>query len=74
MNVKDPSSRLVRWKIQLEEFHFKILHKVGNVNVNVDVISRYPIVKKMQKTKVLKKKYTAALFLETKAFRKLTKS
>lgn len=39
-NIKDPSSRLMRWRIRLEEYHFDIYHKKGQLNTNVDALSR----------------------------------
>jgi hypothetical protein len=29
MNVKDPGSRLLRWRIQLEEYDYEIVYKPG---------------------------------------------
>ena len=40
MNVKDPGSRLLRWRIQLEEFDYEIAHKKGSLNTNTDALSR----------------------------------
>jgi hypothetical protein len=39
MNVKDPSSRLLRWRIKLEEYDYEISHK-GALNTNADALSR----------------------------------
>jgi len=43
-SVKDPSSRLVRWHILLEEFDYTIEYKAGKKNVNADALSRNPVV------------------------------
>jgi Integrase core domain. len=44
MNVKDPSSRLMRWRLKLEEYEYKIIYKKGTKNSNADALSRiYPI-------------------------------
>ena len=43
-SIKDPSSRLLRWRLLLEEYQFKIVYKAGVKNVNADALSRYPIV------------------------------
>ena len=40
MNVKDPGSRLLRWRIQLEEFDYETVYKKGSLNTNADALSR----------------------------------
>jgi hypothetical protein len=40
MNVKDPGSRLLRWRIQLEEYEYEIVYKNGALNSNADALSR----------------------------------
>ena len=42
-NVKDPGSKLIRWRLQLEEYDYQIVHKPGRVNSNADCLSRIPI-------------------------------
>ncbi|PNF18384.1 hypothetical protein B7P43_G12483 [Cryptotermes secundus] len=42
-NVKDPSSRLMRWKLLLEEYDYEIQYRAGHRNCNADSLSRYPI-------------------------------
>jgi hypothetical protein len=42
-NVKDPSSRLMRWKLLVEEYDYEIQYRAGNRNCNADSLSRYPI-------------------------------
>lgn len=42
-NVKDPASRLARWKIQLENYEFEVVYKAGKKNVNADALSRNPV-------------------------------
>ncbi|CAK9834632.1 Retrovirus-related Pol polyprotein from transposon 17.6 [Anthophora retusa] len=42
-SVKDPSSRLVRWRLKLAEFEYKIIYKEGKVNMNADALSRNPV-------------------------------
>jgi hypothetical protein len=42
-NVKDPSSRLLRWKLLLEEYDYEIKYKPGKQNMNADSLSRYPV-------------------------------
>ena len=40
MNVKDPGSRLMRWRNQLAEYDYEIVHKRGSQNTNADALSR----------------------------------
>ncbi|KAJ4440581.1 hypothetical protein ANN_08726 [Periplaneta americana] len=42
-NVKDPSSRLIRWKLLLEEYDYEIVHRAGKRHCNADSLSRNPI-------------------------------
>ena len=39
-NVKDPSSRLLRWRLKLEEYDYKVVYKRGCSNTNADALSR----------------------------------
>ena len=59
MNVTDPGSRLIRWRLLLEEYEYEIIHKEGKKNCNADALSRYPIcvlqeVSKDRKMKLMK--------------------
>ena len=38
--VQDPGSRLIRWRIQLAEHDYEIIHKAGKANTNADALSR----------------------------------
>jgi len=40
MIVKDPGSRLLRWRIKLEEYDYEIVYKPGVQNSNADALSR----------------------------------
>ena len=40
MNVKDPGSRLLKWRIRLEEYDYQIVYKKGALNTNADALSR----------------------------------
>jgi hypothetical protein len=40
MNIKDPGSRLLRWRIKLEEYDYEIIYKKGTSNTNADALSR----------------------------------
>ena len=41
-NVKDPISRIMRWRIKLNEYDYDIVYKPGKVNSNADALSRNP--------------------------------
>ena len=40
--LKDPASRLVRWRIKLSEYEYDIAYKPGRVISNADALSRNP--------------------------------
>jgi hypothetical protein len=40
MNVKDPESRLLRWRIKLEEHEYEVVYKKGALNTYADALSR----------------------------------
>ena len=43
-NCKDPSSRLMRWRLRLEEYDYEIEYRKGKENGAADALSRmYPI-------------------------------
>lgn len=66
MNVRDPRSRLLRWRIQLQECDYEIVYKRGVQNLNADALSRVAALTKTKeeldkiddetKTKILRKK------------------
>lgn len=37
---KDPSSKLIRWRLKLEEYDYEIIYKKGTLNTNADALSR----------------------------------
>jgi hypothetical protein len=39
-NIKDPGSRLTRFRIKLEEYDYEIIYKAGKINTNADALSR----------------------------------
>jgi hypothetical protein len=48
MNVKDPGSRLIRWRIKLEEYDYEIVYKKGALNTNADALSRINSMEKQE--------------------------
>lgn len=40
MNLKEPNSRLTRWRLKLSEYDFSIEYKQGKFNTNADALSR----------------------------------
>jgi len=42
-SVKDPTSRLVRWRLKLAEYKYTVTYKAGKNNVNADALSWNPI-------------------------------
>lgn len=43
MSLKEPNSKLVRWRLRLEEFNYQIEYKPGKKNNNADTLSRIPV-------------------------------
>lgn len=42
-NLKEPNSKLIRWKLQLEEYNYQIFYKQGKENKVADFLSRIEI-------------------------------
>ena len=51
MNVKDPGSLLMQWRIQLAEYDYEIVHKSGIQNTKADALSRIGSVGAFQELK-----------------------
>ena len=49
-NIKDPGSRLTRWRLKLEEYEYEIIYKPGVSNTNADALSRIHPVMTRSKT------------------------
>ena len=50
-NIKDPGSRLTRWRLKLEEYEYEIQYKQGTSNTNADALSRiHPVVTRAKGT------------------------
>jgi len=41
--IKEPNSRLIRWKLKLDEYDFDIVHKKGKENIVADALSRIEV-------------------------------
>ncbi|XP_074027679.1 uncharacterized protein [Leptinotarsa decemlineata] len=42
-SLKDPNSKLVRWRLKLEEFDYEIVYKKAKSNTNADALSRIEV-------------------------------
>lgn len=40
MSLKEPNSKLIRWRLKLEEFDYEVIYKKGKLNTNADALSR----------------------------------
>ena len=69
-SVKDPSSRLLRWRLLLEEYDYTIEYKAGKRYVNADALSRNPVVltfmitSKEKQNKILKEMHECPIGLQ----------
>ena len=43
MSLREPNSRLTRWRLKLSEYNFSVVYKEGRYNVNADALSRIEI-------------------------------
>ena len=43
VNLKEPNSRLTRWRLRLSEFDYTVIYKKGKNNTNADALSRIEI-------------------------------
>jgi len=61
-SVKDPTSRLVRWRLKLAEYEYKICYKAEKINLNVDALSRNQVVAPAVEDVVIKTDSCKTLF------------
>lgn len=43
MSLKEPNTRLYRWRLKLQEYNYTITYKKGKLNTNADALSRIQI-------------------------------
>lgn len=43
MNLKEPNSRLTRWRLKLSVYDFTVIYKKGKMNSNADALPRMEI-------------------------------
>ena len=43
MSIKEPTGRLARWALTIQQFSFAIKHRSGKTHGNADTLSRCPI-------------------------------
>jgi len=73
------SSRLIRWKMRLQEYSFKIEHKAGKEHINADVLSRMheQVIASVEVGELIDNKYIISnqdTDVEIKRIKKLLKS
>lgn len=42
-SLKDPNSKLTRWRLRLQDYNFEIIYKKGKQNTNADALSRIKV-------------------------------
>lgn len=42
-SLKDPNSKLTRWRLRLQDYNFEIIYKSGKQNTNADALSRIKV-------------------------------
>lgn len=40
MSLKDPNSKITRWRLKLAEYDYEVIYKKGKLNTNADALSR----------------------------------
>ncbi|KAL6421531.1 hypothetical protein ACFW04_014290 [Cataglyphis niger] len=55
-NAQDANMRILRWRLKLAEYDYKVVYKAGKTNVNADALSRNPINLEEFDCKIIKKR------------------
>jgi hypothetical protein len=50
MNIRDPTGKLARWSIYLQQYDYTIIHRKGRKHSNVDTLSRPVLVLQVNST------------------------
>ena len=45
MSISDPSGRLARWSLLVQQYDFEIIHRQGAAHANADALSRRPYIR-----------------------------
>ena len=54
MNIREPNSRLTRWRLKLSEYSYTVVYKKGKNNTNADALSRIEIHNETTRTNATK--------------------
>ena len=41
MNIKEPTGRLARWSLEIQQYDFEVIHRARRLNGNADALSCY---------------------------------
>lgn len=56
VNHKNPGSRLMHWRLAMEEYEYEIIYKPGILNTNADALSRIPQIMQIEGEQVVSSK------------------
>jgi hypothetical protein len=55
-SVEKPNSRLLKWRLRLEEFDYQIMYRKGNLNGGPDALGRIQVLQQVGENAELSKK------------------